>query len=430
MSDGKSEVSDLEQRYKEFNKNVRNVGNKGVIDTGDDHYADPAEVVEAVKKGFSWVRIEEGRDDFVRQGSAYAHPLAIERMSLELEEMLADAISLRTPMEEHKKTQDGLAEYYRQEWKKLNSKYPEWEEFGYWEEYYDVPGCPEEPDAPKLHVLVRRLRDSFKEGPYPTVFVTTSAGMYQNTPYNWSNAPLSKYLGVQIVTPHPRLFPDAPYPAAINDLHAAYQWMIDNAETLNIDTDQIIIWGASAAGLLSAAFPFRIKRYNYCGGPTPRGVITEVGFFDDRETSRSNRLISRNWSGLAARTAAMQYMGDNFASNFIGPEAFANHATVDECRGLPPYLIRLHQDDVSTPQGMEFYGKLIDADVYSSLLVQGGSNHAEILRKGGEQPFLFVIHRGMKEEFAPVLGDDAPARNEAFVVGGIKELLQYDFRRQ
>jgi acetyl esterase/lipase len=427
MSKEKNGASGLEQRYKAFNKNVRN---KGAVDTGENHYVDPAEVVEAVKKGFPWFRIEDGRDDFVRQGSAYAHPLAVNKMSLELEELLAESVSPLTPLAEHKATQDSLSKYYEQEWKKVNDAHPEWEEFGYWEEYRDVPPCVEEPNAPKGHVLVRRLRESFKKGPHPVIFVTTSAGMYQGNPYNFSNAPLTKYLGAQIITPRTRLFPDAPYPAAINDLHAAYQWMIEHAEELDIDTDKIIIWGSSAAGLLAAAFPFRIKRYNYCGGPMPRGVITEVGFFDDRETKRSNRLISRNWSGLAARSAAMRYMGENFASNFIGPEAFANHATVDECRGLPPYLIRLHQDDVSTPQGLEFYTKLIEADVYSSLLVYGGSNHAEITREGGEQPFIVSLQRGRTSEFVPILGEDAPAINELFIVGSFKELLRYDFRRQ
>ena len=221
--------------------------------------------------------------------------------------------------------------------------------------------------------------------------------------------------------------------------------MIDNAEALNIDTDRIIIYGMSSGGHLATALPFRLKRYGWCGGHMPRGVIAQVPFLDDRETTRPMRSIGKSWSGLFNRAANMCYMGNNFASGFIGPEAYANHATVEECRGLCPYIFQIQQDDCGSDHTLEFVSKLGQADVYCSLIMQGGTTHAGINRlsevkvdvsetyPGGvavlpevHMPFM-NINQG--SEFVPMTGDDPPALIEQFVLGHIKDLLIHDLRR-
>lgn len=313
------------------------------------------------------------------------------------------------------------------------------------EEYDDIPGCPEEPDAPKLHALVRRLRENEAKGPFPTILVIPTGALFFNDIWLFSNATITKYLGAQTVIPKFRSLVDAPYPAAVNDLHATYQWMIDNAQALNIDTDRIVIYGMSSGGHLASALPFRLKRYGWCGGHMPRGVIAQVPFLDDRETTRPMRSIGKSWSGLFNRAANMCYMGNNFASGFIGPEAYANHATVEECRGLCPYIFQIQQDDCGSDHTLEFVSKLGQADVYCSLIMQGGTTHAGINRlsevkvdvsetyPGGvavlpevHMPFM-NINQG--SEFVPMTGDDPPALIEQFVLGHIKDLLIHDLRR-
>lgn len=82
-----------------------------------------------------------------------------------------------------------------------NLDHPEWEEFGWWEEYDDIPGCPEEPDAPKLHALVRRLRENEAKGPFPTILVIPTGALFFNDIWLFSNATITKYLGAQTVIP-------------------------------------------------------------------------------------------------------------------------------------------------------------------------------------------------------------------------------------
>lgn len=71
---------------------------------------------------------------------------------------------------------------------------------------------------------------------------------------------------------------DAPKMRAINDLHAAYAWMVKNADKLNIDPDKIVLIGNSSGGHLATALSFRLKRYGY----QPRGCVVTMPITDDR----------------------------------------------------------------------------------------------------------------------------------------------------
>lgn len=380
----------------------------------------------------------------VRFGNEYAHPLAVNAMSMDS----AASIVARTNIDDRSdfpRLRSEVQQQSKAAFDLTNKKHPEWEEFGFWEEHFDIPGCVEKPDAPKLHVLVRRLRVESDNAKYPTILVIPTGALFFNDVWLFSNATISKYLGVQLIIPEFRTLIDATYPAAINDLHAVYQWMTDNADQLHIDTDKIIIYGMSSGGHLATALPFRLKRYNWCGGHMPRGVVAQIPFLDDRETTRPMRCIGKSWSGLFNRAANMCYMGNNFASGFIGPEAYANHATIEECRGLCPHILQIQQDDCGSDHAFEFASKLGQADVYCSLIMQGGTTHAGINRisetkdmsesyPGGvavqSEIHLPFMNINQTSEFEPMKGDDSPAVLEQFVLGNIKDLLIHDLRRQ
>lgn len=56
-----------------------------------------------------------------------------------------------------------------------------------------------------------------------------------------------------IITPAYRLSLEAPYPAALNDCYDTLLWMKENSQELGIRDDQLIIYGGSAGGGLTAA---------------------------------------------------------------------------------------------------------------------------------------------------------------------------------
>ena len=390
------------------------------------------EVVNTLRAAMPWFRIEDCRADFIVQGSEFAHPDAAAPMSGGDVTASAFRTQLHIPLEEHRafraKTQDYMEKVVFAE---NNASHPEWEAFGYWKKINGIKGCIEEPDAPENWALFRGLKEQFKKGPYPTLFVIPTGGLYFNSPYMWADAPATKFFGAQAFIPHFRSCIDAQYPAAINDLHAAYQYMVNHAEELNIDTDRIIIYGYSSGAHLASCLPFRLKRYDWCGAPMPRGVYCDDGMFDDRETTRSMRILSYTWSSLFNRGANMLYMGDNFASGLIGPEAFANHATVEECKGLPPYCITEGQYNVCCDPATEFVNKLNAAGVYCDYYIYGGCNHYAYARDDGSTfRMLFCAMPDMPSEYEPLSGYDASARLNHFQISCIKDFINNDMRRK
>ncbi|WP_182377548.1 alpha/beta hydrolase [Nocardioides sp. WS12] len=69
---------------------------------------------------------------------------------------------------------------------------------------------------------------------------------------------LAERSGVQVLSIDYRLAPENPYPAAVQDCFAAYQWMVKNADSLDADPDRLAVGGDSAGGMLSATTAIQV----------------------------------------------------------------------------------------------------------------------------------------------------------------------------
>ena len=63
---------------------------------------------------------------------------------------------------------------------------------------------------------------------------------------------LAERAGVRVLAVDYRLAPEHPYPAAVDDAWAAYQWTVEHADRLGADPERIGVGGDSAGGCLSA----------------------------------------------------------------------------------------------------------------------------------------------------------------------------------
>ena len=172
------------------------------------------------------------------------------------------------------------------------------------------------------------------------------------------------------IVPIYRLSWQAKYPAAINDCHAAYKWMVDNADMLGIHPNKVVLSGSSSGGHLALATGFRLKRYGY----DPRGIVTVSAQTDDREKDGPSN-YSGVWDSVEQHDGLLQYMGRNFASNKVGPEAMPNHATVEDCIGYPPVFMHQSELDPDILNNVEFYTKLLKAHSFAEYHVYGGAHH-------------------------------------------------------
>ncbi len=64
---------------------------------------------------------------------------------------------------------------------------------------------------------------------------------------------------IAIFSPDYRLSPNAPFPAGFNDCYDVLLWMRDNADELQIDSNNIIIAGHSAGGGMAAAITLKVR---------------------------------------------------------------------------------------------------------------------------------------------------------------------------
>ena len=64
---------------------------------------------------------------------------------------------------------------------------------------------------------------------------------------------LAERSGVQVLSIDYRLAPEHPFPAAVEDCIAAYEWTVKNVDVLDADPDRLAVGGDSAGGNLAAA---------------------------------------------------------------------------------------------------------------------------------------------------------------------------------
>ncbi len=241
---------------------------------------------------------------------------------------------------------------------------------------YDAPGCPEEPDTP-VHVTVYWPTES-KRRKLPCIINLAGGGLTACMDFTIDGRSLADRVGAVVVVPKYRaIYSDGGYPETINDIHAAFKWIIDNAEDLGVNPDKILLYGGSTGGHLSLAACHRLKRYGYHGFE-PRGCIVTIPIPDERTIYPSSKR-ELSFAGEDLYLSSMLWLGlDKANPASVTPEMFANHATVEDCVGLPPHFIHTGENDVSVDPVLQYVSKLIQAGVYTDLHVWGGSGHAAL----------------------------------------------------
>jgi acetyl esterase/lipase len=210
---------------------------------------------------------------------------------------------------------------------------------------------------------------------------------------------------VVVVSPRYSTLLDARYPTQINEAHAGYIWMQENAEMLGVNPDNAVLFGLSTGAHLALSLAFRLKRY----GVTPKGCVLADPMIEDRNIFESSKIIKDSGDARLTHTLFTSYVGfENCGTNYIGPEAFGNHATADECKGLCPVFLHVGESDQDRDPAMDFISKLHKARVPASLHVWLGAAHATLWNSSGTS---------MSERFFNIL------------YGDIKDCLSYDLRR-
>lgn len=250
--------------------------------------------------------------------------------------------------------------------------------------FVKAPGCPEEPET-ECDVCLRIPKQvQLAEGErYPVIVEIPGGGNYIAGSYeyymNMLDAQMKHHKAV-VMSFNYRTCVEAPYPAAINDCHAAYQYLLDHADELNIDTDRIVIHGFSTGGQFALCLGFRLKKY----GIKPRGIVASLPIVDDVNLGQSGTFSFYNaetgtidaWDGEGIRLTMQKWLGDHYGDPALPPEALPSRATVEDCVGYPPvWFPIIGEMDSSRDATLDFIRTLHAANVFVDYHVWGGINH-------------------------------------------------------
>lgn len=162
-----------------------------------------------------------------------------------------------------------------------------------------------------------------------------------------------------------RLAPEHPFPAAVDDALAAYQWLLDSGTS----PDRIFFAGDSAGGGLVVATLLRCKAQNV---PLPGAAVLFSPFADMGTTGQS--LIDNRGrdvivtEGMAPGMAATYLAGADARS----PEASPIYG---DLAGLPPILIQVSSHEVLLDDSLRLLRAATLADVPVHLRVYQGLPH-------------------------------------------------------
>lgn len=165
-----------------------------------------------------------------------------------------------------------------------------------------------------------------------------------------------------------RLAPETPAPGLVHDCYAALSWLSASASELGIDSDRIVIGGASAGGGLAAGTALYARDQ---GGPALAGQLLVYPMLDHRnETPSSHAIVDpRVWHRAANEIAWAAYLGGQPATPYSSP------SIADDLSGLPPAHINVGSLDMFLDENVAYARDLLTAGVNAELHIYPGAFH-------------------------------------------------------
>jgi acetyl esterase/lipase len=178
--------------------------------------------------------------------------------------------------------------------------------------------------------------------------------------------------GWVVVTVEYRLAPENPYPAAIEDCYAAWEWTASHATDLGIDPARLGVAGASAGGGLAAGMTLLARDR---GGPMPCHQLLLCPMLDDRAITASSQELDGvgRWDRTANHTGWTAYLGREPGGDDV--PAYAAPARAAELSGLPPTYLEVGAVDTFRDENIDYAARLSRAGVPVELHVWPGAVH-------------------------------------------------------
>ena len=172
--------------------------------------------------------------------------------------------------------------------------------------------------------------------------------------------------GCSVLTPDYRVAPEHPFPAALEDAIASYQWLLD----AGYFGEQIILAGDSAGGGLAMALCMYLKDHNK---PMPRGIVAMSPWTDLTASGESYETNFTKDVLFGNTKESMIYVNDyaigqNKTDPYISP-------LFGSFQGFPPMLIQVGSTEMLLSDSVEVAAKAREQGVKVRLSIYEGMFH-------------------------------------------------------
>jgi len=189
-------------------------------------------------------------------------------------------------------------------------------------------------------------------------------------------AQISARAGATVVSVDYRLAPEHPFPAAVDDAIAAYEWALSNALDLNCDPEKIIVAGESAGGNLAAAI---------CQHAKSAGLRQPCGqYLASPVTDLKNRSASYTELGDSFPLTAdlMEWFIDKYVAPSHADDVRASVLLAADLTGLAPAIVITAGFDPLVDEGAAYAERLAASGVPVTYHCESGSGHGILTMAG------------------------------------------------
>ena len=183
---------------------------------------------------------------------------------------------------------------------------------------------------------------------------------------------LAEEAQVRVVAVDYRLAPEAPFPAAVDDVMAAWHWIAEHAQGLGIDPARIAVGGDSAGGNLAAVVAQQTVQ---AGGPSPAFQLLIYPATDFLETAPSRTTYA---DGFFLTKAFMDLAEENY---LVGGEDRSDprlSPLYGDVTGVAPAYVVTAGFDPLLDEGSAYADKLRSAGVRVEHVTEDGLIHGFI----------------------------------------------------
>jgi acetyl esterase/lipase/D-arabinose 5-phosphate isomerase GutQ len=214
--------------------------------------------------------------------------------------------------------------------------------------------------------------------PRPAVFAIHGGGMLFGDRHSGveSVLDLAECVDAIAISPEYRLAPEHQHPAALDDCLASWEWMLDSAERLGIDSTRVVLVGQSAGGGIAATL-CQVLRDRGIQAPIAQLLISPM--LDDRGATTSTDQFPDDglWDAKSNRVAWDAVLGGRHGE---AAPPYASASRAPKLDRLPPAYLEVGSAEVFRDEVVNYATRIWGAGGAAELHVWSGAFHGSTSR--------------------------------------------------